>query len=251
MSRSKARVFVIGDIHGAHKALLQCLLRADFDYHKDRLIVLGDVCDGYPDVKQSVSELLKIKHCDYIIGNHDLWALEWATKRVSQEIWLNQGGRNTVISYGGAPVPKAHIEFFQKAHPWFEFEDKLFVHGGIDPSKAVNIQDVSYLAWDRALIERAWQKSQKKPDHRFSKYQEIYVGHTPTQWFAGKLQTQGLTPQQATDEGCKPLFLCNVVMLDTGAGWSGKLTIMDIHSHEYWQSDLTSGLYGFRGRERG
>ena len=29
-----------------------------------------------------------------------------------------------------------------------------------------------------------------------------------------------------------------------GAGWSGKLTIMDIETKKYWQSDLTPNLYG-------
>jgi len=33
--------------------------------------------------------------------------------------------------------------------------------------------------------------------------------------------------------------------LDTGAGWSGKLTIMmDIDTKEYWQSELSKDLYG-------
>ena len=50
---------------------MQCFERAKFDYKKDRLIVMGDVCDGYPDVKQCTDELLKIKHCDLVIGNHD------------------------------------------------------------------------------------------------------------------------------------------------------------------------------------
>jgi len=31
--------------------------------------------------------------------------------------------------------------------------------------------------------------------------------------------------------------------LDTGAGMSGKLTVMDIDTKEYWQSDLVTELY--------
>jgi serine/threonine protein phosphatase 1 len=31
--------------------------------------------------------------------------------------------------------------------------------------------------------------------------------------------------------------------IDTGAGWSGKLTIMNVDTKEYWQSDLISELY--------
>ncbi|MFH1385027.1 MAG: metallophosphoesterase, partial [Candidatus Omnitrophota bacterium] len=65
------KTFAIGDIHGAYKALIQCFERSKFDYKKDRLIVMGDVCDGYPDVKQCIDELLKVTRCDLVIGNHD------------------------------------------------------------------------------------------------------------------------------------------------------------------------------------
>jgi serine/threonine protein phosphatase 1 len=40
------RTFAIGDIHGAYKAMMQCFERSGFDYKKDHLIVMGDVCDG-------------------------------------------------------------------------------------------------------------------------------------------------------------------------------------------------------------
>ena len=48
------RPLAIGDIHGAYKAMMQCFERSKFDYKKDRLIVMGDVCDGYPEVKQCI-----------------------------------------------------------------------------------------------------------------------------------------------------------------------------------------------------
>ena len=249
MPTEKAKVFVIGDIHGAYKALLQCFERSSFDYNKDRLIVLGDVCDGYPEVKQCINELLKIKHCDYIIGNHDLWALDWATKGVEEELWLTQGGRETKASYGGGNMPQAHINFLKNAHLWIELDNKLFVHAGIDPNKEVEKHGLNYLTWDRNLVESAWKKAHQKLNFKFSTYDEIFVGHTTTQWFARNKETKDLTPAEIAELGIKPLFLCNVIILDTGAGWSGKLTIMDVNTHEYWQSDFTPQLYGMEGRK--
>lgn len=41
-----------------------------------------------------------------------------------------------------------------------------------------------------------------------------------------------------------PIHVCNLWDIDTGAGWSGKLTIMDMDTKKYWQSDLTPNLYG-------
>jgi len=69
------------------KSLMQCLERSKSDYNNDRLIVMGDVVDGYPEIKQCFDELLKIKHCDLVIGNHDMWALNWALRGDKPEIW--------------------------------------------------------------------------------------------------------------------------------------------------------------------
>lgn len=227
------KTFVLGDIHGAYRALRQCLERAEFDYGKDRLIVLGDVCDGYPEVNQCIDELLKIKHCEYIIGNHDFWALDWATQGIEEDIWLTQGGRNTIVSYGGRTMPPAHIDFLKNAHPWLEVENKLFVHGGFDPRIPLAGQSLETLVWDRTLIQEAWQQSLRGGRERFTRYEEIYLGHTPTRQFGS----------------AKPLKFCNVWAMDTGAGWSGVLTIMDVATKKYWQSDPTPDLYpDARGR---
>ena len=124
------RTFVIGDIHGAYKALLQCFVRAGFNYDCDRLIVLGDVCDGYWEVRQCIDELLKVKSCDLVIGNHDLWALDWATQGIAPDIWTSQGGKQTIASYGGERMPQTHIDFLKGGKPLIEVGNMLFVHGG-------------------------------------------------------------------------------------------------------------------------
>ena len=63
-----ARTFVIGDIHGACRALRQCLERSSFDYTNDILISLGDVADGWPETKDAIDELLKVKNLVYLLG---------------------------------------------------------------------------------------------------------------------------------------------------------------------------------------
>ena len=95
---------------------MQCFQRSGFNRESDRLIVLGDVCDGYPEVKQCIDELLKVKHCDLVIGNHDIWALDWALKGEKPEILTNQGGSRTIQSYAGGPMPKAHVDFLKSGH---------------------------------------------------------------------------------------------------------------------------------------
>ena len=142
-------------------------------------------------------------------------------------------------------MPPEHVDFLKSGQLWLEFDNKLFVHGGIDPNKRMEKQGLNRLTWDRDLVESAWKKAHQNPKYKFSSYDEIFVGHTTTQWFARNKETKHLKPDEIAELGTKPLFFCNVIILDTGAGWSGKLTIDPIaNTHEYWQSDLSSYLYG-------
>lgn len=227
-----ARTFVIGDIHGAYQALLQCFNRSGFDYKSDTLICLGDVADGWPEVNQSLDELLKIKKLVYILGNHDSWTLGWFLTGNAPDIWLSQGGRATMSSYIGK-IPKKHIKLLQNAKLYYESKNRLFVHGGFDPLSEIKQQSKETLIWDRNLLESAFEL-QEVGMNKVSKYDEIYIGHTPTTNF-GKIE---------------PLQICEIYLMDTGAGWrGGVLTMMDIDTKEKYVSDRVDTLYpGFFGR---
>jgi len=213
------RRFVIGDIHGRYKALKQVLELSNFNYKEDLLILLGDIVDGGYNTYQVVEELLKIDNIKLIIGNHDKWFMDNISSGWSGSIWLNQGGKNTLDSYRKASIdgmiPVTHQEFFNNGSYYSILDNMLFVHGGFDPRIDVENNSMTTLLWDRSLINR---HINGRIEKRFDK---IFVGHTSTEFY-GSL---------------KPLKFGKLWMLDTGAGWSGKLTIMDIDTEEYWQSD--------------
>lgn len=223
--------FVIGDIHGACSALQECLQKSGLSRDDDQLICLGDVCDGWPEVKESINELMTIKNLVYLLGNHDQWALNWMENGLAPSVWLMQGGLSTVKSYATG-IPDQHLNFLRKALPWFESENRLFVHGGFDPDLPVNQQALHDLIWDRSLVADAWDN--RATGKKRTRYQRVFVGHTPTQTFGST----------------KPIQLNDIWMLDTGAGWTGGyLTIMDTGSGEYWQSSRVDLLYpGICGR---
>jgi serine/threonine protein phosphatase 1 len=234
-----SRVLVIGDIHGAYRALIQCLERASFDYQKDCLICLGDVCDGWPETKKCIDELLKIKHLVFVLGNHDTWLLRWMKTGNIENIWYVQGGEATIDSYAGCPVPSSHLDFLQKALPYFLWERKLFVHAGIDPALTLAEQTEDILLWDRALAKAALsnqllqtESEITKDDRKLTVYEEVYLGHTPI-------------------HQDKPLYVAGVWLMDTGAGWDGVLSMMDIDTKEMFISDPAHLLYpGIQGRQR-
>ncbi len=225
------RQFVVGDIHGAFKALLQCFDKAGFSYDDDQLICLGDVCDGWPQVRESIDELLKIKNRIFIKGIHDQWALLWMVSGDSPDIWLVQGGIATVLSYPDG-VPDEHIQFLSDALLYYENDGNLFVHGGFDPTRKIDHQPHDILLWDRTLIVSAWKKRNKGV--RLTDYKTVFVGHTPTFNFINT----------------KPIKACEIWLLDTGAGWSGGcLTMMNVETGVYYQSEVVDSLYpGYVGR---
>jgi serine/threonine protein phosphatase 1 len=229
---STARTFVIGDIHGGYTALMQCLAMADFNYQTDMLISLGDVCDGWPETAQCYDELLKMENLIYILGNHDQWALEWARRGVSPEVWLEQGGQATINSYPQG-MPLSHQKLLATGHEYYLNGNKLFVHAGILPDQQLNHQGPDIFLWDRSLCKLALSLKEDGNERNLGTFDEIYIGHTPTTRWGHS----------------SPVKACNVWMMDTGAAWDGKLTILNIHTKQYFQSDPVWQLYpGIKGR---
>lgn len=226
-----SKTFVIGDIHGAYRALRQCLERSRFDYENSHLICLGDVCDGWPETKESIDELLKIKNLKYLLGNHDFWTLHWMMTGNADSVWLSQGGDATVKSYQGSGIPPEHIDFLNKALPYFLLDNKLFVHAGIDPQQTLEQQDLNTFLWDRNLAHKALDFYTEKGDDKLTKFDEVYMGHTPIPFE-------------------KPVYSRGVWLMDTGAGWTGVLSMMNINTKEIFMSDPVPQLYpGVAGRK--
>ncbi len=215
------RRFVIGDIHGRRKALEQCLERSAFDGNKDLLICLGDVCDRGTEVKESFELLLQIKNLVYILGNHDKWFLEWALTGKREIVWTAQGGNASIRSYRDEPVPESHIRLLQSARLYYLLDNKLFVHAGIDPDSPLEEQTEYDFLWSRDLVQEALRSIDDPDIENITPYDEVFVGHTPTINYGFDV----------------PVFIKGIWMMDTGAGWWGRLSIMDIDTKEYWQSD--------------
>lgn len=220
---SSPRTFVVGDIHGAHKALVQCLQRSRFDYSKDHLISLGDVCDGWPDTPRCIEELMKIDNLTYVLGNHDVWTLEWMQTREVDEVWVHEGGEATINAYRSG-VPMHHVQFLDDGVPYHIQNNKLFVHAGFDPKVPLEMQGLEIFLWDRNLAYIVLEMHQKTISKPLTTFDEAFIGHTPV-------------------PADMPVCAGGVWLMDTGAGWSGVLTIMDVDTKEMFFSDPVPMLY--------
>jgi serine/threonine protein phosphatase 1 len=206
------RTLVMGDVHGGYRALVQVLERAGFDPENDRLICLGDVCDGWSQTKECIDYFLGLKNLVYIWGNHDRWAYEWMIGLVHLSdfwLWYNQGGRATMASYGHedtgwtpvqslGKVPESHKEFFRNALPYFEENGRVFVHGGWNYLRQPHPSQTSLddLTWNRSLWQHAvelhgdpiYWKDGVPP--QITRFDEVYVGHTSTTPWGWKTPVQ-------------------------------------------------------------
>ena len=232
------RRFVVGDIHGAYEALMLVLSAADFDRDNDLLIGLGDYVDSWPDTPEVIDFLMGLPNFLGVIGNHDAWAAEWMQGGRIDRNWYNQGGEMTVESYRLEDTTfdkvkmNLHGKFLDSLPCYVLLDGKLFVHGGIDPTKDLDLADRYSVTWDRGLFKaavfRLLYPSQFSKPVPLGPFKEVYLGHTST---------------SQIDSSLKPVMMDNIWMLDQGAGWEGKLTLMDIDTKEYWQSDLVTKLY--------
>lgn len=230
------RRLVIGDVHGGYRAMMQVLERAEFDEKEDMLIGLGDYADGWPEVKEVIEYLRNLPNFSGVIGNHDAWLLNWLEHKDSTPIiWTSQGGEASLDSYKktSSSYKMNHRKFLENLPYYYTLNDKLFIHGGpittrygIDMSRQTEFD----MMWSRELFMDVAHSilQSKNAEINISPFEEVYIGHTTT---------------QRLREDFHPVIFQNVFMLDQGGGWNGKLTVMDIDTKDYWQSDFVPSLY--------
>jgi serine/threonine protein phosphatase 1 len=236
------RKLVIGDIHGGFKALKQVLERANVT-KEDTLIFLGDYVDGWSESPQLIDFLIDLKqkqNCIFIRGNHDQLFLDWLQtndKNIDEGMWFQHGGEATVLAYQNLneDMKNQHIDFLKSLQNYhLDDKNRLFIHAGFTNLSGVDYEYFPKLFyWDRTLWETALslddriEKSSDFYPKRFLIYTEIFIGHTPTTRIKSTIPVQ---------KAC-------VWNVDTGAAFRGKLTIMDVDTKQFWQSDSLPSLY--------
>lgn len=235
------RTLVIGDIHGGLRALHQIFERAQITT-QDHLIFLGDYVDGWsesPAVLDFLIQLQTTHVCVFMRGNHDELLCEWLHNSKDNLMWYRHGGESTVNAYAkvDALTKKKHVAFLQSLENYYlDDKNRLFVHAGFTNMNGVAFEHFPKLFyWERTLWEMALALDKNlKPDsplypRRLRLYREIYIGHTPVTQIGENT----------------PIQMASVWNVDTGAAFKGPLTVMDVETKTYWQSDLLPDLYPY------
>ena len=176
---AKKKFVAIGDIHGCSQSLNE-LLRKLQDYSDHTFIFVGDYIDRGPDSAGVVERLLKFQQeceCVFLRGNHEQMLLD-ALLNNKLDLWLMNGGKSTLKSYGATyddlNFPETHLDFFKNTQMYYDTEDYFFVHAGLSPERTIqdSLADKEHLQdflWERSHLnafETPWEKT-------------VVFGHTP------------------------------------------------------------------------
>ena len=146
----------------------------------------------------------------------------------------NKGGNQSIDAYlNSRNLIDQHANFFHRGKVFYVDErNRLFVHAGINVAKKLSEHNIE----DCVFSKRMWKALQKEEMNTvsFQLNDETYVSNQSV--FIGHAQTSYKHPD------LKPVCKGNVWNLDQGAGRNGKLTIMNVDTKEYWQSDRVDTL---------
>ncbi|WP_299216722.1 metallophosphoesterase family protein [uncultured Dokdonia sp.] len=234
-----SRTLVVGDIHGGLIALKQVLERAAVT-KEDRLVFLGDYVDGWSDsvgVIDFLTSLSLQQEITLIRGNHDDLVYQWLKGKDMSSKWIEHGGQSTKDAYAilSDKEREAHLPFYESLEDYYiDDQNRMFCHAGFQ-----NLNGPSHewhstaFYWDRTLWEMVCaMREDLTPDDtlypkRLQLFKEIYIGHTPVTRVGSAV----------------PLQKANVWNIDTGAAFMGSISVLDVDTKEFWQSDPVWELY--------
>jgi serine/threonine protein phosphatase 1 len=224
-------VYAIGDVHGC----LDLLKKAEAVIVDDMkrlgrpglVVLLGDYVDRGPASAQvleylsthSAAGLKRVTLC----GNHDDLFLRFLDRPEAHMHWLEMGGDKTLASYGvdlqhlnlrqkrngvslshvlNDAIPETHRSLLREMPVSLRAGNVLFVHAGIAPAVPIEEQRDEDMMWIRGAFLK--QGPELPP---------LIVVH-------------GHTPQENADFGI------GRIGIDTGAVYSGKLTVLRVDGQE-------------------
>jgi len=161
--------FAISDIHGRINELNSLLNYISYS-PSDTLVFLGDYIDRGPNSNAVIETLIELSsnksNAYFLKGNHEEMAVMSKVDSDTRKLWMQCGGEETLRSYPNG-IPNHHWSFIYKLKKYFETDDSIFVHAGLEEKIAMDMQTSESLLWSR-LSDPIEHVSGKK----------IYCGHT-------------------------------------------------------------------------
>jgi serine/threonine protein phosphatase 1 len=168
------RTYAVPDLHGRYDLLEAALGAIEHDAESGTVVFLGDYVDRGPQSRQVVERLIAGPPPAWrwicLKGNHEDMLVEALHTPLKRDLWLENGGTETVLSYGGMrQIPEVHVNWMASRPALHVDRYRIFVHAGLDPAAPIDEQSQRTLLWHR------WQRDQDCQHPRG----HIVHGHTP------------------------------------------------------------------------
>jgi serine/threonine protein phosphatase 1 len=192
--------FVISDIHGCLKTFEAMLDKIAFS-KKDTLFLLGDYIDRGPDSKGVLDLIFKLQDEGYdlrcLLGNHEEKLIQTLTEEETYRNWLYYGGEQALESFGVAhpsEIPEKYFDFIKKLPRFFEVENYILCHAGMNFKIENPFEDTNALIWIRHWYEQI--------NYEWLGNRIIVHGHQPTVDSDMKTMLKNLHENQYLDIDC-------------------------------------------------
>lgn len=150
------RIFAIGDIHGCSKTFEAILFDQLQVQKSDRIYCIGDYIDRGKDSKGVIDIILELRSEGFSIhtirGNHEQLMLDAFTDEEAMEIWLINGGHDTLESFGIdslSDLPDRYLSFFMETELFIEKDNYIFAHAGLNFNYEDIFEDKEAMLWIR------------------------------------------------------------------------------------------------------
>ncbi len=199
------RYLVVSDIHGEIGKLEKVLNEASYRPDEDQLVLLGDYVDRGAhsrEVVEKVKELVEENGAIAIKGNHDDLFIRSKYEEEALSLWRMNGAASTVKSYEGlSEEMKEHQDWMEdNLRLYYETEEYIFVHAGLLPDTPLEDQEEETMLWTRHTSQIGLGKT-------------VIHGHTPVRDIS---------------------YYKDQIDIDTGAVFGGKLTLLELPTHEVY-----------------
>lgn len=173
---SDNRTFIIGDIHGCAKTFRKMVEEEIQLKKEDSLYLLGDYIDRGPDSKGVIDFILELRDAGMQVftlrGNHEQLLIESVNSPGVERMWLRNGGDKTLNSFGLESVkeiPAKYGHFFLNTLFYYETDDFLLVHAGLNCEAEDPLQDKMSMMWSRNF----------RDENNYLRGKILIHGHTP------------------------------------------------------------------------
>ncbi|MGD1846781.1 MAG: metallophosphoesterase family protein [Salibacteraceae bacterium] len=212
-------LYAIGDLHGSLTALKTLFHYQGFGA-QDTLVFLGDYSDKGADTRGVIEFLLEQKQVldlVFLKGNHDLMMAVARDHPERFEEWVFHGGQATLNSYGiskqtdwAKHIPENHWNFLETGLPYWEKDNFIFVHAGVQPDTPLAEQPSHILLWEKNFNPEPYAPNKT-----------VICGHTARK--NGQIANYGHT-----------------ICIDTFAHGGQWLTCLEVTNGSYLQTSETS-----------